>query len=261
MAQTIVMQVPIEILITSYFIGQFIHNSIKILNIIKMATIIIALFAVIVLMIQKAESTVNNKDVLVKIDQFHSKIKLQILGVVHGPYAETRQKSTKWIAFLFILVAILHYLSVGIFGANSVHNLLSDKKGLVFIILIMIIAIGHFNRKDLLRVGIVIAFVSSVMIYTLHNNIVSIAGTELLLAGLPIGLVWKDTFVILGAIAFFLTIILFVLFARMISFMLYLTIRSAFKLCLYLAPTKPLKALIVMVECTSILGIAIMSVI
>lgn len=225
-----------------------------------MVTIIIALFAIIVLMIQKAESTVNNEDVLVKIDLFHSKVKSQIQGIVDDPYAETRQKSTKWITFLFILIGVLDYVSVGIFGANSADHLLRDKKVLVFIVMIMIIIIGHYNRVDLFKVGLVIAFAGAVAIYALHNNMSHIGGADLLLAELPIGLVWKDIFVVLGGIAFLGIIILFVLFAKLISYILYLIIRLAFKLCLHLSPKKPLKVLIVMVECISILGVAIMGI-
>lgn len=77
-----------------------------------MATIIIGLFAVIMLMIYKAESTVNNEDILVKIHLFHLKVKTRLYRIVNDPYKETRQKSTKWIAFLFMLVAVLQYVSI-----------------------------------------------------------------------------------------------------------------------------------------------------
>jgi len=55
--------------------------------------------------------------------------------------------------------------------------------------------------------------------------------------------------------------ILFVLVSRLISFLLYLLIRSAFKLCLVLYAEQPLKPLIVMVQCLFILGVAILAVI
>lgn len=223
-----------------------------------MVTIIIALLAIIVLMIQKAESTVNNEAVLLKIDLFHLKVKTQIQAIVDEPYAETRQKSTKWITSLFVLIGVLHYISLGIFGDNSADNLLRDNRVLIIIGMIMVIIIGHYNRMDLFKVGLVIAFVAATAIYALHSNMSSIGGAELLLAELPIGLVWKDIFVILGAIGFLGIITLFVLLARLISYMFYLVIRLVFKACLKLSPKKPLKVLIVMVECISILGVALM---
>lgn len=225
-----------------------------------MLTIIIALFAIVILLIQKAESTVSNEYILQKIDLFHSKMGSQISAIVNDPYAETRQRSTKWITFLFLLIAFLHYVSEAIFGSNSVHNLLSDHKMLIFITIIMIIITGHYNRRDLLKLGLVIVFVTSLMIYAIHNNMGSIGGIDILLAELPIGRGWKDTFVILGGIVFFAMIVLIVLLARFISYILYLIIRSAFKLCLRLGPKKPLKVLIILVECITIFGIAIMSV-
>ncbi|OCA76365.1 hypothetical protein BBI01_06640 [Chryseobacterium artocarpi] len=225
-----------------------------------MVTIIIALCAVIILLIQKAESSVSNEQILVKLEQFHFRVKSQFTAIVEAPYSETRQRSTKWIFFLFILIAILHYISVAIFGENSIHNLLSDQKALVFTMIILVIISGHYNRIDMLKVGAVIAFASALTIYGLHNNMDKILGTELLVAELPIGIAWKDAIVILGGIAILTMMIVFVLMARLISFLLYHVIRALFKLCLKLGPKKPLKTLIVIVECLSIVGVAVMSV-
>ncbi|WP_324760562.1 hypothetical protein [Sphingobacterium thalpophilum] len=76
-----------------------------------MDTIIIAAFAIFVLLIQRAESTVDSKYILAKIELFHWNVKSHMKGFIENPYAETRRKSAKWIAFLFFLVVILHYIS------------------------------------------------------------------------------------------------------------------------------------------------------
>ncbi|WP_333889178.1 hypothetical protein [Sphingobacterium siyangense] len=224
-----------------------------------MGTIIIAVFAVFFLFIQRAESNIKNEDVLKKIERFHSKIGVHFYGIVTRPYAETRKDSTKWIVFLFFLMAMLHYVSETIFGAGSVHTLLLDQKILLFTTLIMTILAGHYTRRDFLILGTLLVLLCIFAIYAMHSNIGSIAGTRILLTELPGGLFWKDLFVVLGAVGVLGLVVLFVLISRLISFMLYLLIRTVFKLCLHFHREKPLKPLIVMVECFSIVAIAILS--
>lgn len=225
-----------------------------------MVTLIIALFAIFVLIIQRADSNIKNKAILAKIDLFHFNVKSHMKAIAEDPYSKTRQAATKWTVFLFLLMAILNYVSEWIFGTNSVHNLLRDERGLVFMVLFMIILAGHFSRRDFYLLTGAVVLCIGFYIYLSHHNIAAMGNVKFLPRELPVSLLWNDLFVILGAAGFLGLIILFVLVSRLISFLLYLVIRLAFKWCLDLYSEKPLKPLIVLVECISIVGISILSV-
>ncbi|KKO89206.1 hypothetical protein AAW12_24085 [Sphingobacterium sp. Ag1] len=226
-----------------------------------MVTLIIAMLAIFVLIIQRAESNIKNAAIVAKIQQFHSNVRSQMNAIAENPYAETRRASTKCIVFLFFLMAILNYVSEGIFGTNSVHNLLHDGRGLVFMVLVMIILAGHFNRRDFYGLTAVVVLAIGLYINRSHNHITVMGNAQFVSGEFLGGLLWKDLFVILGGAGFLGLVILFVLLSSLISFLLYRVIRFAFKWCLELYSEQPLKPLIFILQCLFILGVAVLAVI
>ncbi|WP_160139634.1 hypothetical protein [Chryseobacterium sp. c4a] len=222
-----------------------------------MGNFIISLVVVVSLIIMKAESTITNKKVLAYITNFHLRISNQMLVIINAPYDETRKRSTKWIAFPFIGLAILNYISMMIFGADSIHNPLKNNVIFYCTCVLLLIVIGHLDRKDIIKMGLFIMFAAGLVLYALHAN-VALFDSYFFMQTLPVHIIWKDILILL-TIPFCLGMIaLIVLTARLICYILYLIIRLFFRLCLFFSKEKPLRPLILVVDIVTILAIPIL---
>lgn len=219
-----------------------------------MEKVVIALLLVFSLTIQKIESNVSNDQLLLKLQNFHLKIKKQMQIIVHEPYETTRKKITKWIFFLLATMVLLISLSISIYGQNSVNNLLHDKRLLFLCYLAVILIIGRVNRKMMYIINILLIISGVITIYLIHTKTVFIILDELP----DMNLLTQDIMIALFVLIISVGILLITFSARLISYLLYLLIKLLFRLCIYLFPEKPLKPFILIIDLSFILGLSIL---
>lgn len=216
-----------------------------------MSNILISLIIVASLIIQKFESNVTNERLINKIQNWHLNIKRHFELVSYSDYNSISKKIlSNWFLGVFILLAVINYISINLFGNDSENVLLNNHKVLYFTFFIMLLLIGNIsNKNDIYRMAFLVLFSSGIIGYIIFNNYTLINS--------------KLTIGIILVIAILFLIILFIIthyFLKLLAYIFYLLLKIYFRLCLFLNLEKPLKPFIVITELIMIISVSILSV-
>lgn len=226
-----------------------------------MGELILAILGVLILILTRVESAITNPIVIAKVNHFHSRVKVEMESIITEPYSETKKKTMRWACWLFIGLAIIDLISAKIFGPDSIKNPLKNPTILYSTIVLMILLLGNFNRRDLLKYVLLFTLSGLVAIFLVHNPLDLFAGSESLFKELPGSPIFKDMLIGLGTISFIGLMFLIVFVARGVYYLFYLLLRLLFKFSIKGNEEKPLKALVFVVGIISVPAVAVFALI
>ena len=222
-----------------------------------MGELILAVLGILLLIVSRGENTVTNPVLLAKVSNIHSRVKAEMESIIYAPYSSTKKKTMRWASWIFIGLAILNLFTVKIFGPDSIKNPLKNPTILYSTFALMIIALGNFDRKDLLKFALLFIFSGIASIYIAHNPINFFAGHQSptnILSNSPI---LKDLLIVLGTFGAIAMMFLIVFTARGICFVCYLMLQLLLKACIEGNGEKPLKPFVFLVGILFTLSVAV----
>lgn len=219
-----------------------------------MSVVIISIVIIISLVIKKIDSIVSNEKILNWVNKWQMNVKSNMLIICTSPYKTIARKTLgKWLGILFIILAVINYLSIAIFGNSPEGNIFENIIILYISFFLMVVLVGLIsNKKDnylmiifLLIAIILTGYLVNQEMNNTHQNIEFFKKTTFWIA-----------FVIASISIILLTILISYIY-KLIAYLFYLFLKYYFKLCIYLNPQKPLKPLVFMIEMSIILLVPI----
>ena len=156
---------------------------------------------------------------------------------LHSPYNSISKKILiKWFSIVFMLFAVINYISISIFGNESINSFLNNEIILSISLFIMIILSGLLSDKKtmyILRFLLILSVGITAYSWFTSNSTTSIHVQMLMGFSLVIGVVLRF---------FLFSITDYIL--KKVAYIFYLFLKCFFRLCIYLNPQRPLKPLV-----------------
>lgn len=222
-----------------------------------MAKVLISLIIAFSLIIQRFESNVSNEKLNKKMLNYHFIVKNHFDLIVSSHYNTVSKKVMgKWLSFVFILLSIINYMSISIFGNDSENVLLKNRVIFILSVATPLSLYGFISSKWDLFIMITLVLLSGGLLgYSLFNENYNPYISQYTA-------IMKIFIIICVIIAIVILSLIFILYHfvfKMVSYIFYFILKNYFKLCLCLNPHKPLKPFVVITELLTIIFIPIVS--
>src|SRR5690554_4758604 len=130
-----------------------------------MDNILISLFIVIYILIQRFENNIANEKLKQTISSWHFVVKKHFCQIVKTQYSNASRKTLgNWFSLMFILVALINFISIIVFGNNTENAFLNNRVMFFGVGAVIVLMLGFTSEKGDLFFLSFIAFLIGIAI-------------------------------------------------------------------------------------------------